>query len=123
MKVGIVGCGFVGGSAAYAMVFTGAATEIALVDANRALAEAQAEDLRHATPFAKPVRIYSGDVSLLEGCRLVVLACGVSQRPGESRLKLLKRNTTIFREVVRDVERVAPDAILLVASNPVDVSD
>ena len=121
MKAGIIGCGFVGGSAAYAMVFTGAATEIVLVDQNRALAEAQAEDLRHATPFAKPVRVYNGEVSRLEGSRLVVLACGVSQRPGESRLQLLERNATIFREVVSDVERVAPDAILLVASNPVDV--
>jgi L-lactate dehydrogenase len=121
MKVGIVGCGFVGGSAAYAMVLTGAATEIALVDANRALAEAQAEDLRHATPFARPVRVYSGEVSHLEGSRLVVLVCGASQRPGESRLQLLERNATIFREVVSDVGRVAPDAILLVASNPVDV--
>ena len=121
MKAGIIGCGFVGGSAAYAMVFTGAATEIVLVDQNRALAEAQAEDLRHATPFAKPVRVYNGEVSRLEGSRLVVLACGVSQRPGESRLQLLERNATIFREVVSDVERVAPDAILLVAANPVDV--
>jgi L-lactate dehydrogenase len=121
MKVGIVGCGFVGGSAAYAMVFTGAATEIVLVDQNRALAEAQAEDLRHATPFAKPVRIHSGEVSRLEGSRLVVLACGVSQRPGESRLQLLERNATIFRQVISDIGRVAPDAILLIASNPVDV--
>jgi L-lactate dehydrogenase len=121
MKVGIVGCGFVGCSAAYAMVFTGAATEIVLVDQNRALAEAQAEDLRHATPFAKPVKVYSGEVSRLEGSRLVVLACGVSQRLGESRLQLLERNATIFREVVSDVGRVAPDAIILVASNPVDV--
>jgi L-lactate dehydrogenase len=121
MKVGIVGCGFVGSSAAYAMVFTGAATEIVLVDQNRALAEAQAEDLRHATPFAKPVRVYSGEVSRLKGSRLVVLACGVSQRPAESRLQLLERNATIFREVVSDVGRIAPDAILLVASNPVDV--
>jgi len=121
MKVGIVGCGFVGGSAAYATVFTGAATEIVLVDQNRALAEAQAEDLRHATPFAKPLRVYSGEVSRLEGSRLVVLACGVAQRPGESRLQLLERNATIFREVVSDVGRVAPDAIILVASNPVDV--
>jgi L-lactate dehydrogenase len=121
MKVGIVGCGFVGGSAAYAMVFTGAATEIVLVDANTVLAEAQAEDLRHATPFAEPVRVCSGELSRLEGSQLVVLACGVSQRPGESRLQLLERNATIFREVVSDVGRVAPDAILLVASNPVDV--
>jgi L-lactate dehydrogenase len=121
MKVGIVGCGYVGSSAAYAMVFTGAATEIALVDANRALAEAQAEDLRHATPFAEAVRVHSGDVSRLEGSQLVLLACGASQRPGESRLQLLERNATIFREVVSDVGRVAPDAILLVASNPVDV--
>ena len=79
MKVGIVGCGFVGSTAAYAMVLDGAASDIILVDINEALAQAQAEDILHATPFAKPVRISGGSYPDLGGAELVVLACGVGQ--------------------------------------------
>lgn len=121
MKVGIVGCGYVGSSAAYAMTIVGAASEIVLVDINEDLAKAQAEDLLHATPFANPVRIASGDYPKLKGADLVVLACGVGQRPGETRLQLLERNVKIFKQVVPQVLGSAPEAVLLIASNPVDV--
>jgi len=121
MKVGIVGCGFVGSSAAYALTLGGVATEIVLVDLNAGLARAQAEDLLHATPFSAPVRIMAGEYADLEGFGLVVLACGVGQQPGETRLELLKRNARVFEDVVPQVMRYAPEAILLIASNPVDV--
>jgi L-lactate dehydrogenase len=121
MKVGIVGCGFVGSSAAYAIVLAGAANEIVLVDINEGLARSQAEDILHATPFASPVRVLAGDYSALEGAQVVILACGVGQRPGETRLELLKRNSGIFHTVIPCVMKAAPEAILLIASNPVDV--
>ena len=121
MKVGIVGSGFVGSTAAYAMVLHTAASEIVLVDVNEALARAQAEDILHATPFARPIRIKSGSYPDLEGAEVVILACGVGQKPGETRLHLLQRNLRIFEEVTPSVTRYAPDAILLVASNPVDI--
>jgi len=63
----------------------------------------------------------AGDYGDLEGFRLVILACGVGQRPGETRLELLKRNARVFETVVLQVMRYAPGAILLIASNPVDV--
>jgi L-lactate dehydrogenase len=121
MKVGVVGCGLVGSTAAYAMVLRGAATEIVLIDINAKLAQAQAEDIMHATPFAQPVRLSAGDYSDLAGAQLVVLACGVGQRAGETRLQLLERNARIFDTVVHQVLAHAPEAVLLVASNPVDV--
>ena len=121
MKTGIVGCGFVGSAAAYAMVLVGAATEIVLVDINEALAKAQAEDILHATPFAKAVKIAAGDYQRLEGANLVVLSCGVGQRPGETRLQLLERNAKIFQQVIPQVLEATPEAVLLIASNPVDV--
>jgi L-lactate dehydrogenase len=121
MKVGIVGSGFVGSTAAYAMVLDGAATDIILVDINEALARAQAEDILHATPFAKPVRISEGSYSDLNGAELVVLACGVGQKPGETRLQLLERNAKIFQQVVPQVLEATPETVLLIASNPVDV--
>lgn len=121
MKVGIVGAGMVGSTAAYAMVLDGVASEIVLLDLNERLAGAQAEDILHATPYAHPVRIFAGAYEDLQGAGAVILACGVGQRPGESRLQLLGRNAKVFEEVVPRVRRVAPEALLVVASNPVDI--
>lgn len=121
MKVGIVGCGFVGSSAAYAMALKGTPNEMVLVDLNKKLAQGQAEDILHATPFAHPVRVMAGDYPALDGAGVVVLACGVGQRPGETRLQLLERNVEVFKKVVPQVLQFAPEALLLAVSNPVDV--
>jgi len=121
MKVGIVGCGFVGATAAYAMTLEGAATELVLIDIKEKVAAAQAEDILHATPFARAVRVTAGGYPQLQGARVIVLACGVGQKSGETRLQLLQRNYQVFKSVVPQVLSHAPDAILLVVSNPVDV--
>ena len=121
MKVGVVGCGFVGATAAYTMALGGAATELLLIDIKEQLARAQAEDILHATPFARAVRVTAGGYPQLAGARVIVLACGVGQKPGETRLQLLQRNYQVFKSVVPQVLSHAPDAILLVVSNPVDV--
>ena len=121
MKIGIIGAGQVGGSAAYALVLRGIATEILLIDINTSLARAQAEDILHATPFSHPARVSAGTYGDLEGAEIVILSCGVGQRPGETRLHLLERNARVFEEVTAQVLRHTTDPILVVASNPVDV--
>jgi L-lactate dehydrogenase len=121
MRVGIVGAGLVGSTAGYAMVLGGIATDIVFVDINSALARAQAEDILHATPVSTPARVIAGDYEALAGSSVVILACGASQKPGETRLQLLGRNRAIFEEVTAKVLRHAPGSILLVASNPVDI--
>ena len=121
MKVGIVGTGMVGSAAGYALALRGGASRIVLVDRNAALASAQAEDIAHAVPFAHACAVEAGGYDALRGAAVVILACGVAQKPGESRLSLLTRNRDVFAEVIGQVLAVAPDAILLVASNPVDV--
>lgn len=121
MKVGVVGSGMVGATAAYALVMRGVGREIVLIDKNQARAAAEADDLRHAVPFAHPLEVRPGDYPDLAGCRVVVLCAGVGQKPGESRLQLLRRNAAVFHEVVPEVLTHAPDAVLLVATNPVDV--
>lgn len=121
MKVGIVGAGMVGSSAGYALAMMGIASDIVLVDKNTALAVAQAEDISHAVPFVSATTVVAGDYEALVGARVVIIAAGVSQKPGESRLELLERNAGVFREVVAEVLRATPDAILLIASNPVDI--
>ena len=121
MKVGIVGSGFVGATAGYALVMQGVGREVVLVDKNAARAAAEADDIRHAVPFAHPLEVHSGDYADLAGSRVVVLCAGVGQKPGETRLQLLQRNAAIFREVVPSVLTSAPDAVIVVATNPVDV--
>jgi L-lactate dehydrogenase len=121
MKVGIVGSGFVGATAGYALVMQGVGREIVLVDRNAARAAAEADDIRHAVPFAHPLNIHDGAYEDLVGCRVVVLCAGVGQKPGETRLHLLQRNAEVFHEIVPAVLKQAPEAVLVVATNPVDV--
>jgi L-lactate dehydrogenase len=121
MKVGIVGSGYVGATAAYALVMQGVGRELVLVDKNVDRAGAEADDIRHAVPFSHPLEVHSGEYEDLAGCRVVVLCAGVGQKPGETRLQLLQRNAAVFREVVPSVLKHAPQAILVVATNPVDV--
>jgi L-lactate dehydrogenase len=121
MKIGIVGCGMVGSTSAYALVMSGVGREIVLVDVNRERAEAEANDLYHAVPFAHPLMVRAGAYADLEEARVVVIAGGVAQKPGETRLQLLQRNADVFRQIVPSVLRVAPDAVLVVVTNPVDI--
>jgi L-lactate dehydrogenase len=121
MKIGIVGSGLVGSTAAYALVMQGVGREIVLVDKSRARAAAEADDLRHAVPFAHPLEVRAGEYADLAGSRVVLLCAGVGQKAGESRLQLLERNAAVFRDVVPAVLKHAPNAVLVVATNPVDV--
>jgi L-lactate dehydrogenase len=121
MKIGIVGAGAVGSTTAYAMVMQGVGREIVLVDRNTARAQAEADDLLHAVPFTQPMQVRAGEYADLDGAGVVIITAGVAQRPGETRLQLLERNAAIFRSIVPQVLRHAPDAILLVATNPVDI--
>jgi L-lactate dehydrogenase len=121
MKIGIVGCGMVGATSAYALVMSGVGREIVLVDLNRARAEAEANDIYHAVPFAHPLTVCAGDYADLTGARVVVIAGGVAQKPDETRLQLLQRNAEVFRQIIPSVLRHAPQAALLVVTNPVDI--
>jgi L-lactate dehydrogenase len=120
-KIGIAGAGMVGSASAFAMVMRGVGREIVLVDVNRARAEAEANDIFHAVPFANPMTVRAGDYADLADAYVVVIAGGVAQQPGETRLQLLQRNAQVFRQIVPSVLRASPDAILLIVTNPVDV--
>jgi L-lactate dehydrogenase len=99
----------------------GVGSEIVLVDKAEKRAKAEAADILHAVPFAHPLQVRAGDYADLEGARLVIVAAGVGQKPGETRLQLLGRNAAVFQEVVPAIFRHAPKTILVVATNPVDV--
>src|SRR5512138_2031405 len=121
MKTGIVGSGFVGATAAYALVMRGVGRRVVLVDQNRARAESEADDILHAVPFAHPLEVSAGEYADLTGCKVVVVSAGVGQKPGETRLQLLGRNAQVFKQVIHNILKYAPNAVLLIATNPVDV--
>jgi len=121
MKTGIVGSGFVGATAAYALVMRGVGRSVVLVDQNKSRADSEADDIRHAVPFAHPLEIISGDYADLAGCKVVIVSAGVGQKPGETRLQLLGRNAEVFKQVIPQILQHAPESILLIATNPVDV--
>jgi len=121
MKIGIVGTGNVGSTAAYSLVLQGIGSELVLVDHFPALAEAHVMDILHATPFSYPVNVHGGTFADLAGCALVIVAAGVNQQPGETRLALLQRNAEIFAGIIPPIVRAARDAIILIATNPLDI--
>jgi L-lactate dehydrogenase len=121
MKIGVVGTGLVGSTAAYALVTRGVGRELVLVDRNSDRARAEADDISHAVPFEHPLAVRAGDYADLSGSRVVILSAGVGQRPGETRPQLLARNAAVFAEVVPQVVQHAAQAVLVVATNPVDV--
>jgi L-lactate dehydrogenase len=120
-KVGLVGTGLVGSSFAYGLMIRGAATELVLVDVNNDKAVGEMMDFNHGLSFVRPMKIVAGSYADLAGAHVVVIAAGASQKPGESRLDLLARNTGIFSTIVPEVVRHNPDGIILVATNPVDI--
>ena len=120
-KIAIVGVGSVGATSAYALMISGLAAEIVLIDVNEHKAEGEAMDLAHGAPFVPPLNVRSGKYADCAGAQIVVITAGVPQKPGETRLDLVMKNVAIFQDMVPQIASAAPNAILLVVSNPVDI--
>lgn len=121
-KIVVIGAGFVGSTTAYTIMLDGFFQEIVLIDINKDKAEGDALDMAHGTSFLKPVSVYSGDYRDCAEADIVVITAGVNQKVGETRIDLLKRNADIFKDIVGNVMKYAPDdVILLTVTNPVDV--
>jgi len=120
-RIAVVGAGAVGSTFAFGLLLSGLAAEIVLIDANARRAEGEAMDLMHAVPFARTTRIWAGTIDDCTGAAITVLSAGAAQKPGETRIDLVKKNAAIFREVVPAVARANPEGIIVVATNPVDV--
>lgn len=122
-KVVLIGTGMVGMSFAYALVNQGGiCNELVLIDVNKERANGEAMDLNHGLAFAKSnMRIYAGDYKDCKDADIVVIAAGVAQKDGETRLDLLQRNTEVFRSIINPVVKSGFDGIFLVATNPVDI--
>ena len=120
-KVGLIGTGMVGTSFAYSLMQHGVANELVLIDMDAARAEGEMMGLNHGLPFVRPMTIIAGGYDDLADADVIVITAGVRQRPGETRLDLLKKNAAIFHDIVPKIKAVNQDAIIVVASNPVDI--
>ena len=120
-KVTVVGAGFVGSTTAYTLMLSGLISEIVLIDINRDKAEGEVMDLNHGMPFVRPVKIYEGSYADSAGSDIVVIAAGANQKPGETRLDLVQKNTAVFKSIVSEAVKYNKDCILLVVTNPVDI--
>jgi len=119
-KVSIIGAGNVGVRYAYALMIENTAREIVLVDVARDRLEGEVMDLSHGAPYIRPVKVTAGDYADIRGSDLVVITAGAGQKPGQSRLDLIKANVELYRKIIPEIERHAPAAVYLVVTNPVD---
>lgn len=120
-KAAIVGCGFVGSASAFALMESGLFSEIVLIDTDKNKAEGEALDISHGLPFAKPMQIYAGDYGDISDAAIIIVTAGAGQKPGETRLDLVKKNVGIFKSIIPEIVKYNKDGILLVVANPVDV--
>lgn len=120
-KAAVIGCGSVGASSAFALMQSGLFSEMVLIDANRDKAEGEALDISHGLPFVRPMEIYAGDYDDIADAAVIVVTAGAGQKPGETRLDLVKKNTAIFKSIMPEIAKRHCEGILLVVANPVDI--
>jgi L-lactate dehydrogenase len=120
-KAAIIGAGFVGASIAFALMQKGLYNELVLVDANKDKAQGEAMDIAHGLPYSKPMKIYAGEYQDIADASLIIITAGAAQKPGETRLDLIKKNSAIMTSIVKELVKVKAEGILLIVANPVDV--
>lgn len=120
-KVAVVGCGFVGSSSAFALMDSGMFSEMVLIDVMKEKAEGEAMDIGHGTALTSPMNIYAGDYADAKDAAIIVVTAGASQKPGETRLDLIKKNIGIFSGIMPQIKEQHCEGIMLVVANPVDI--
>jgi len=120
-KVAVIGCGFVGSASAFALMQSGLFSEMVLIDSDTNKAEGEALDISHGTPFARPMKIYAGNYDDIVDAAVIVITAGANQKPGETRLDLVKNNVKIFKNIIPQISERKCHGIILVVTNPVDI--
>ena len=120
-KVAVVGLGFVGSASAFALMQSGLFSEMVLVNRDMSKAEGEALDISHGLPFAKPMKIYAGTYDDIVDAAVIVITSGAGQKPGETRLDLVRKNVEVYRSIIPEIAKRNCEGILLIVSNPVDI--
>lgn len=120
-KITVIGAGSVGATIANDLMLQGVAAEILLTDINEKKAAGEALDIFQSIPFVSPSHIHSGDYEEAKGSDIVIITCGMPRKPGMTRLDLAQTNVNILKQVAKQIVPIAPDAIYIIVSNPVDI--
>lgn len=120
-KIAILGTGNVGATIAYSLTLSGLCSEIVLVDVNKAKAEGEALDLSQCAAAVPSVKVWCGEYADVAGADVVVVTFGIGRKPDQTRLDLAKVNVGILTSVMPEVAKIAPEALYIIVSNPVDV--
>jgi L-lactate dehydrogenase len=120
-RIVIIGVGAVGSTAAYTLLLRERMDELVLIDANKEKAVGDALDMNHGLAFLGKAKVWAGDYEDCAEADIIIITAGVAQRPGESRVDLLKRNVSIFESITTEVLKYNKEGILLIATNPVDI--
>ena len=120
-KVTIIGAGMVGSTTAHSLIASNITEEIAIIDIDKKLAQAQVMDLQHSIPFWGYTKIKVGSYKDVKDSKVVIIACGASQKKGETRLDLLSKNAQIIKDIIPKIFKANPNVIIIMASNPVDI--
>lgn len=120
-KVSIIGAGFVGSATTLSVVQSGLASKVVLVDINKEKAQGEVLDIAHGAAFIQTTEIIAGDYRDTADSDIVIVTAGLNQKQGETRLDLVHKNVEIFKTIIPQITRYSPNAVLLIASNPVDI--
>jgi L-lactate dehydrogenase len=120
-RIVVIGVGAVGSTTAYTLLLRERMDELVLIDANKGKAIGDALDMNHGLPFLGKAKVWAGTYEDCTEADIIIITAGAAQRPGESRVDLLKRNVAIFESITDEVLKYNKEGILLIASNPVDI--
>jgi len=120
-RIVVIGVGAVGSTTAYTLLLRERMDELVLIDANEGKAIGDALDMNHGLPFLGKAKVWAGSYEDCNEADIIIITAGASQRPGESRIDLLKRNVAIYETITAEVLRHNRNGILVIASNPVDI--
>lgn len=121
-KITVIGAGFVGSTISYTLMLSGLVSKISLIDIDERKAEGEVMDINHGITFVSPVEIVSGDYSVSKDSDIIIITAGANQKPGETRIDLLKKNATIFEGILNNLTKyINEDTVIMVVTNPVDI--
>ena len=121
-KVAIIGCGFVGAATGFGLLQSGLFSEMVLIDADKDKAEGEALDISHGEPFTRPMEIYAGTYDDIVDASIIIITAGANQKPGETRLDLVKKNIQIYKSIIPEITKRNCKGILLIVSNLASLS-
>lgn len=120
-KITIIGAGMVGSTTAFSLLSANIAEEIAIIDINKKLVDSQVMDLQHSVPFLGYTKVHTGTYNDIKNSRIVIVTCGAAQKIGETRISLIKKNSSIMKEIIPQIFKQNPNVVVIMVSNPVDI--